>query len=58
MGLFSRDSLIGFPELMVAVGVRAVAVELALAFLDPELAKLGLVVVVGHTQHFVDDFFR
>jgi hypothetical protein len=44
--------IVWFPKLLLPMGVRAVLSKLALAFLDPEFAQLGLIVVVLHVHHF------
>ena len=48
--------IVWFPKLLLPMGVRAVLSELALAFLDPEFAQLGLIVVVLHVHHFKNQF--
>lgn len=50
--------LVGLPQLTLAMGKAAVLVELATSFVEPELAELSLVVVVGNVHHAVHQLLR
>ena len=47
--------IVWLSELLLAVGIGAILVELTLAILDPELAELGLIVVVLNIHHFENE---
>jgi hypothetical protein len=44
--------VIRLPQLLLSMRVGAVLAKLALALLHPELAQLGLVIVILHIHHF------
>lgn len=47
-----RELVIWLSELLLSMGIGAVFTELTLALLDPELALLGLIVIVLNIHHF------